>query len=115
MQKYPSEIPPPPRLVSSALSPDEKHAQPLWTFMFMMFGQFLDHDMNLTPPSRATRSCCRGEDDPEGRCFAIDIPEDQIDTFGRSCMHMTRCDINYAPDRFIRTSDFESHRTRLVH
>lgn len=64
--------------------------------MAVFFGQFLDHDISLSPEHEAKESCCAQQErntttkDPE--CFEINIPLDDpfYSGVGQTCIDLTR-------------------------
>jgi len=63
---------PNPRWMSQRNHPDEDLPDSRYTHMVMQFGQFLDHDITLTPKDEEI-NCCKG-DSNDNRCFVIPIP-----------------------------------------
>lgn len=62
---------PNPRWMSQKNHPDEDLPDSRYTHMVMQFGQFLDHDITLTPKDEQL-NCCK--DATDARCFVIPIP-----------------------------------------
>lgn len=65
------------------------------THMLMQWGQFLDHDMDLAPPTVSTESFLDGADcaltcDHKPPCFPIPIPESDERITTRRCMEFVR-------------------------
>ncbi|GFO02050.1 chorion peroxidase [Plakobranchus ocellatus] len=80
---------PGPRTVSvNCHGPSEKRADV--TLMVMQWGQFLDHDVDLTP--HASLECCEEPDINRPECFNINIPPDDEFFRGRRCMPFIRSD-----------------------
>lgn len=90
------------RLVSSTISPEGTHTQhPSLSLMVMQWGQFLDHDLTLTPMTEnengsPIRCCNYGYRLPDENlspdCFPISLPE-QDKLYGRffeRCMEFVR-------------------------
>ncbi|KAF7490083.1 Chorion peroxidase [Sarcoptes scabiei] len=80
------------RVLSGSIHQQED-AQGNFTHMLMQFGQFLDHDISLSPVNRLNRggiNCCPRPTHPE--CFPIEVfPDDPI--FGREnkrCLNFVR-------------------------
>ena len=84
---------PSPRQLSSALISNEDHPDNDFTLLLMQWGQFLDHDITLTPETEA-EECCEHADGDEN-CFPIQLPS--VDPFYASrssgavhCLEFTR-------------------------
>nr|XP_046910978.1 peroxidase-like [Dermatophagoides farinae]XP_046910979.1 peroxidase-like [Dermatophagoides farinae] len=80
------------RMLSGSIHPQED-AQGNFTHMLMQYGQFLDHDISLSPVNRLNRvgiNCCPRPTHPE--CFPIEVfPNDIV--FGREnkrCLNFVR-------------------------
>ena len=91
---------PNPRLVSSHFHTDDVKAfDQQITHMVTQFGQFLDHDLTLTPEEEI-HDCCQDDSDPQ--CFPISIPRDdgfyQANGVNKTCLEFTRsvafCDVS---------------------
>ncbi|KAL3869555.1 hypothetical protein ACJMK2_042223 [Sinanodonta woodiana] len=87
---------PSPRLVSSVVistehvSSDEEH-----THMLMQWGQFLDHDLDLTPQSVSHHRFsdgrrCNETCENEYPCFPIPVPTSDVRLQGRGCLGLAR-------------------------
>jgi len=63
---------PNPRWMSQRNHPEEDVPDARYTHMVMQFGQFLDHDITLTPKDEELNCCKRNNLDP--KCFVIPIP-----------------------------------------
>lgn len=63
---------PNPRWMSQRNHPDNDNPDTRFTHMVMQFGQFLDHDITITPKDERLDCCELDENDP--RCFVIPIP-----------------------------------------
>ncbi|CAG0905142.1 unnamed protein product [Darwinula stevensoni] len=71
---------PSPRVISTFVHPDVSHPNQRYSLVFMQFGQFLDHDVTMTPVHRGFQKSvldCRSCDSshqvhPE--CFPIPVP-----------------------------------------
>ncbi|CAH1270789.1 PXDN [Branchiostoma lanceolatum] len=86
------------RLVSTTVHQDLRKSSPVNTHMVAQFGQFLDHDITLTP------NFAEVDDDPleleevfrcdcdsvDERCFNIPVPSDDPDFGGRRCLEFAR-------------------------
>ena len=59
------------RLVSTTFHTDQDLPSDKITTMVMQFGQFLDHDTDLTAEDEAHDCCSEMPDDPEDQCFPI--------------------------------------------
>ncbi|KAI8495464.1 hypothetical protein Bbelb_269190 [Branchiostoma belcheri] len=77
------------RLVSRTMQEDLRKSSYVNTHMVMQFGQFLDHDITLTPNFQEEGLHCTCDSDDE-RCFNIDIPFDDPDFPGRRCLPFAR-------------------------
>ncbi|TRY75693.1 hypothetical protein TCAL_04782 [Tigriopus californicus] len=64
---------PNPRLVSRTFHPDHDVPDKIATHMVAIMGQFLDHDVTLTPEEEA-EGCCFGSE--EKACFPIQVDEE---------------------------------------
>lgn len=69
--RHPSTLPNP-RWISQRNHPDSDIPDYRFTHMVMQFGQFLDHDITLTPKDDGTDCCKSGVQ--ESNCFTIPIP-----------------------------------------
>ena len=63
--------------------------------MAVFFGQFMDHDISLSPEHEAEESCCTQDNNSTGRdseCFEIQLPPNDpfYSPLGQTCMHLTR-------------------------
>ncbi|XP_078684536.1 myeloperoxidase-like isoform X3 [Branchiostoma floridae x Branchiostoma belcheri] len=77
------------RLVSRTMHKDLRKSSYVNTHMVMQFGQFLDHDITLTPNFQEEGLHCTCDSQDE-RCFNIDIPFDDPDFPGRRCLPFAR-------------------------
>ncbi|XP_078607888.1 uncharacterized protein LOC144879900 [Branchiostoma floridae x Branchiostoma japonicum] len=77
------------RLVSTTVHEDLRKSSPVNTHMVMQFGQFLDHDITLTPnfAEEGLRCPC---DTADEHCFNIPVPSDDPDFSGRPCLEFAR-------------------------
>ena len=79
------------RTVSITFHPDEDLPSQQVTHMVTQWGQFLDHDITLTPENEV-HDCCHDPDQPE--CFPLTLPSD--DPFysslstAQTCLEFTR-------------------------
>ncbi|XP_019636850.1 PREDICTED: myeloperoxidase-like, partial [Branchiostoma belcheri] len=80
------------RLVSTTMHEDLRKSSPVNTHMVMQFGQFLDHDITLTPnfQEQGLRCTCGTNCEQEERCFNINIPSVDPDFAGRPCLPFAR-------------------------
>ena len=78
------------RLVSKEFSTnDEDATDPRLTHMVPLFGQFLDHDLSMTPEEESC-PCCESGSPNDENCMPIDIPlEDQLSK-GVPCLPFSR-------------------------
>ena len=64
--------------------------------MAVTFGQFLSHDISLSPDTKVNEDCCtqheRNATTKDPNCFEIHVPLDDpfYSTFNKSCFHLTR-------------------------
>ena len=81
------------RLVSHVFHTDDTTAEDnAATHMVTQMGQFLDHDITLTPEEHE-ENCCEGPvTSPSGSCFPIEIPSDDsfYSDFNQNCLEFTR-------------------------
>ncbi|XP_078669493.1 chorion peroxidase-like isoform X1 [Branchiostoma floridae x Branchiostoma belcheri] len=77
------------RLVSSTLHEDFRKTSSVNTYMVMQFGQFLDHDITLTPNFQEEGLVCEC-DSQDDRCFNIPISTDDEDFSSASCIPFAR-------------------------
>ena len=79
------------RVVSTSFHPDEDIPSQVITNMVTQMGQFLDHDITLTPETEL-HDCCHHPHQPE--CFPLSVPSD--DQFysslspAKTCLEFTR-------------------------
>ena len=78
------------RLVSKEFSTNDDDAtDPRLTHMVPLFGQFLDHDLSMTPEEESC-PCCENGSPNDDNCMPIDIPlEDQLSK-GVPCLPFSR-------------------------
>ncbi|XP_023338409.1 chorion peroxidase isoform X2 [Eurytemora carolleeae] len=69
---YNSRTLPNPRYLSQRNHPDNDNPDTRFTHMVMQFGQFLDHDITVTPKDE-TLDCCKDTTN-DSKCFIIQIP-----------------------------------------
>uniref|UniRef100_T1IXZ7 Peroxidase n=1 Tax=Strigamia maritima TaxID=126957 RepID=T1IXZ7_STRMM len=87
---------PSPRLVSmQVISTDEITPDDEYSHMLMQWGQFLDHDLDLAPPTISSERFVDGEDcsqscDNSPPCFPIQIPSSDPRSLSQRCMEFTR-------------------------
>ena len=100
VDKFPVELPSA-RLVSTKFFPDNLKAEDTSvTHMITQFGQFLDHDLVLTPEEKEPVNCCVEEISKNNlQCFPIQIPKNDpfFQSFSliasgknKSCLEFTR-------------------------
>ncbi|XP_019636936.1 PREDICTED: thyroid peroxidase-like [Branchiostoma belcheri] len=77
------------RLVSTTVHEDLRKSSPVNTHMVMQFGQFLDHDITLTPNFQEEGLVCTCGTDDE-HCFNINVPSDDPDFAGTPCLPFAR-------------------------
>ncbi|XP_078681743.1 myeloperoxidase-like [Branchiostoma floridae x Branchiostoma belcheri] len=77
------------RLVSTTMHEDLRKSSQVNTHMVMQFGQFLDHDITLTPNFQEEGLIC-GCDSVDEHCFNINIPSDDPDFTGSRCLGFAR-------------------------
>ncbi|KAF4532485.1 hypothetical protein B566_EDAN003061 [Ephemera danica] len=90
------------RKISALLFDDKHNPDPLWTALFMQFGQFISHDMSQAPSAHYGNEgiqCCTpdGGDTLPGpylhhACYPILIPPDDdfFSQYGQRCMNFVR-------------------------
>lgn len=84
------------REISLKVHPPAPSANPSFTVMLAVFGQFLDHDITATAISQGTNgsslSCCPAATHPHPECFPVEVgPGDPVyDVAGRDCMEFVR-------------------------
>lgn len=82
------------RLISLKLHRPEYKSDPKFTYMFAVWGQFIDHDMTSTALNKGVDgqflSCCGGVNHPE--CYPVNISSDDpyYSKFGIKCMEFVR-------------------------
>jgi len=83
---------PNPRWLSQRNHPDSDNPDTRFTHMVMQFGQFLDHDITMSP--RDERIDCCKMDDSDPRCYVIPIPpRDRFYSwvnYTATCLNMVR-------------------------
>ncbi|CAH1270774.1 PXDN [Branchiostoma lanceolatum] len=77
------------RQVSLVMHEDLRKSSPVSTHMVMQFGQFLDHDITLTPNFQEEGLDCTC-DSLDEHCFNIPVPSDDPDFSGRRCLGFAR-------------------------
>jgi peroxidase len=83
---------PNPRILSGTIHPQED-VSANFTHMLMQFGQFLDHDISLSPVTQLRTGgiqCCPRPTHPD--CFEISIPQNDkfYSKLGKTCMNFVR-------------------------
>ena len=117
------------RLVSISVVPDIDSPSPTETIWLMQYGQFINHDLTMTPVFRMSNGqdiqCCQESGIPINNtemihpaCFPIDIPEDDpfYARFRQRCMSFVRstpaprldCNFGYA-EQMNQVSHFLDH------
>ncbi|XP_023243050.1 peroxidase-like [Centruroides sculpturatus] len=87
---------PPARVLSILIHRNANVPSHIFTHMFMVWGQFVDHDITLTPISRSTDNamiqCCPPDQQNYDQCYPIIVPEDDpfYSHFGRTCLNFVR-------------------------
>ncbi|XP_078584680.1 myeloperoxidase-like [Branchiostoma floridae x Branchiostoma japonicum] len=77
------------RLVSTTVHQDLRTSSPVNTHMVMQWGQFLDHDVTLTPSFAEEGLACTC-DSADEHCFNIPVPSDDPDFSARPCLEFAR-------------------------
>ncbi|CAH1257377.1 PXDN [Branchiostoma lanceolatum] len=77
------------RQVSSTLHEDFRKSSSVNTYMVMQFGQFLDHDITLTPNFQEEGLVCEC-DSQDDRCFNIPVSTDDEDFSSTPCITFAR-------------------------
>ena len=86
---------PNPRKLSTHVSGDLDQEDTNLSLMAVFFGQFLDHDISLSPEHEVEESCCEvpanGKTKDE-ECYEILLPPDDpfYSSLNQSCIHLTR-------------------------
>ena len=94
-----SDVLPKPRQVSLVISKDKDEKDRSLNNMAIYFGQFLDHDVSLSPEQELD-DCCTHDDD---ECMKIELPTNDpfYSPFNQTCLHLTRsvphCSSGYPP------------------
>ena len=85
-----SETLPNPRAISLAFSNDRHDVDPIINNMAVFFGQFLNHDMVLSPKHESKNCCDETNDDTE--CNKIEFPPDDpfYSQWNQTCLPLTR-------------------------
>ena len=81
------------RLVSHVFHTDDPSSEDnLATHMVTQMGQFLDHDITLTPEDHEDNCCGGSVSSPDGNCYPIEIPADDsfYSTHNQNCLEFTR-------------------------
>jgi hypothetical protein len=91
------------RLVSSVFDGDINVPDNKATHMTTQFGQFLDHDMSLTPEDKEFEDCCN--DDTPNNCFPMRVSPN--DTFYKN--HSIEC------LEFFRTLQYCEENTEVIY
>ena len=86
---------PNPRRVSTQVAEDMDRQDTSLSLMAVFFGQFLDHELALSPEHEVEESCCEAPANGESKdeeCFEILIPPDDpfYSSLNQSCIHLTR-------------------------
>ena len=83
---------PEPRLVSMVFHEDANRRDVANSLMVMQFGQFLDHDVTLTPESEVEGECCDPEAEPDPECLPIPVTLGDFfhQEHGLTCLEFTR-------------------------
>ena len=88
---------PNPRKLSTKVTEDIDRQDASLTLMSVIFGQFLDHELALSPEHEVEESCCEvpanGKTKDE-ECLEILIPPNDpfYSSLNQSCIHLTRSD-----------------------
>ena len=88
-----SDMLPSPRKLSTMLSEDMDHEDTNLSLMAVYFGQFLDHDISLSPEHEVEESCCdQNQLTKDAECYEIVIPPDDpfYSTHEQTCIHLAR-------------------------
>ncbi|QQP38046.1 Peroxidasin -like protein [Caligus rogercresseyi] len=77
------------RLVSNTFHPDSDVPSTLATHLLTQMGQFLDHDLSLTPEAHIEHCC---DDSSQDGCMVISIPSTDsfYSQFSQTCIELTR-------------------------
>ena len=75
------------RLVSTTIHKDRNSQDDVATHMVTQFGQFIDHDITLTPEVEEPTDCCSNTE--HENCFSITIPSD--DSFYSNLKQPQKC------------------------
>jgi peroxidase len=93
---------PKPRQVSLVIAQDKNKYDEKLSILAVLFGQFLDHDMSLSPEAELEHNCCE-ENDSE--CMKIELPSNDpfYSRSNQTCIHLTRsvphCSSGFPPSR----------------
>ncbi len=97
---------PEPRLVSRAFHRDTDRPDPDISLMVMQFGQFLDHDITLTPEADEAEGCCEAtlatlhnED-----CLAIPVGPADPFVIGEEQGHQNCLEFRFVSVNFVLTT-----------
>ncbi|KAK6180441.1 hypothetical protein SNE40_012597 [Patella caerulea] len=82
---------PSPRVISSTVNSPEV-IDDVFSVWMMQWGQFIDHDITLTPTLTSAVPCCGGNPTPGDPCFPISVPADDsyFSQFNKTCLNFIR-------------------------
>ena len=104
------------RLVSHVFHTDDTTAEDnSATHMVTQMGQFLDHDITLTPEEHE-ENCCDGPvSSPSGSCFPIEIPADDsfYSAYNQKCLEFTK--FHHIPPKHLLFYDDIVFYSTLLH
>ncbi|XP_050401580.1 peroxidase mlt-7 [Patella vulgata] len=82
---------PSPRVISSAVN-SPRVIDDIFTVWMMQWGQFIDHDITLTPTLKSDVPCCGGNPPTGGPCFPISVPANDpyFSQFNKTCLNFIR-------------------------
>ncbi len=102
---FPNQLPEP-RMISKNFHRDMDDADPEISLMLMQFGQFLDHDITLTPEAHADVDCCEATEEVinNNDCLSIALPPgDSFGTnFNLTCLEFRRSTAFCLEDESVR-------------